>query len=70
MLNLADEDIRQAEARAYPAQYEMNEQSRSLPLSCSEFHQRHYQQLHRGSRTYVLSKLSECLSTALTARCI
>lgn len=36
MLDLADEDIRQPEAQAYPARYEMNEQSRSLPLSCSE----------------------------------
>lgn len=50
MLDLADEDIRQPEARAYPAWYEMNEQSRSLPLPCNEFHEAHDQLLHCGPR--------------------
>jgi hypothetical protein len=33
MPDLADGDIRQQEARAYPAQYESNAHSRSLPWS-------------------------------------
>lgn len=66
MLDLADEGIRQPEARAYPAWYEMNEQSRSLPLSCNEFHEHitNSYTVVQDVHTEQTVRLSECLSTA------